>query len=185
LSLSSAIGVLGFGIAHGFLLPLYFVGKYGLDAAQISIITAIHRLSFLTTPLSDKIIGRLGIRRTYIFSTLAYAVAFLSIGLVTFPIFIFVPVFLIHDLLGGGIRMTAMSVIVQNHTADSRRGREVNVFDTLQTPMAIIAPSLAGILAAKSWDLIFITGGLLFLVSLLVFCLFFKEKIETASPSTS
>jgi len=183
LALSSAIGVLGFGIAHGFLLPLYFVGKYGLDVGQISVITAIHRLSFLTTPLASKVIRRLGIRRTYIFSTLAYAVAFLSVGLVTFPIFIFVPVFLIHDLLGGGIRMTAMNVIVQNLTTDSRRGREVNAFDAIQTPMAIMAPSLAGILAAESWDLIFITGGLLFLFSLLVFCLFFKEDIEMASQS--
>jgi len=150
---------------------------------QISVITAIHRLSFLTTPLASTVIRRIGIRRTYIFSTLAYAVAFLSVGLVTFPIFIFVPVFLIHDLLGGGIRMTAMNVIVQNLTTDSRRGREVNAFDAIQTPMAIMAPSLAGILAAESWDLIFITGGLLFLFSLLVFCLFFKEDIEMASQS--
>jgi len=42
--------------------------------------------------------------------------------------------------------------------------------------MVIMAPSLAGILAATSWDLIFIAGGLLYLVSLLVFLLFFKEK---------
>lgn len=183
LSLSSAIGVLGFGIAHGFLLPLYFVGKYGLDVAQISIITAIHRLSFLTTPLADKTIRRLGTTRTYIFSTLAYAVAFLAVGLITFPIIIFVPVFLIHDLLGGGIRMTAMNVIVQNHVADSRRAREVNTFDAIQTPMAIIAPSIAGVLAAASWDFIFIVGGLFYLVSLIVFCLFFKEKNETTSQT--
>jgi len=175
LSLSSAIGSLGFGIAHGFLLPLYFVGKYGLDAAQISIITAIHRLSFLTTPLADKVIRRLGLRRTYIFSTLAYAVAFLAVGLITFPIFIFIPVFLIHDLFGGGIRMTAMNVIVQNLAADSRRGREVNTFNVIQTPMMIIAPSIAGVLAAASWDFIFIVGGLLFILSLAVFCFFFKD----------
>jgi len=85
LCLSSAIGALGFGIAHGFLLPLYFAGKYGLDLAQISIITAIHRLSFLTTPLADTIITRLGVRKTYVLSTLAYIISFLAIGLITFP----------------------------------------------------------------------------------------------------
>jgi len=185
LSLSSAIGVLGFEIAHGFLLPLYFVGKYGLDTTQIAIITAIHRLSFLTTPLADKTIRRLGLRGTYILSTLAYALAFLAVGLITFPIVIFVPVFLIHDLLGGGIGKTATSVIVQNLVADSQRGREVNTFNAIQMPMAIMAPSLAGILAAASWDFIFIAGGLLYLFSLLVFCLFFKENDETASPRSS
>jgi len=176
LSLSSAIGALGFGIAHGFLLPLYFAGKYGLDLAQISIITAIHRLSFLTTPLADTIITKLGVRKTYILSTLAYIISFLAVGLITFPIVIFVPIFLIHDLLGGGIGMTAKSVIMQNLTDDDTRGREVNTFNAIQTPMVIMAPSLAGILAATNWDLIFIAGGLLYLVSLLVFLLFFKEK---------
>jgi MFS family permease len=176
LSLSSAIGALGFGIAHGFLLPLYFAGKYGLDLAQISIITAIHRLSFLTTPLAGKVINKLGVRRTYILSTLAYIISFLAIGLITFPIVIFVPIFLIHDLLGGGIGMTAKSVIIQNLTEDDTRGRDVNAFNAIQTPMVIMAPSLAGILAAASWDFIFIAGGLLYLVSLLVFMLFFTEK---------
>jgi len=176
LSLSSAIGALGFGIAHGFLLPLYFAGKYGLDLAQISVITAIHRLSFLTTPLADTVITRLGLRKTYILSTLAYIISFLAVGLITFPIVIFVPVFLIHDLLGGGIGMTAMNVIMQNLTDDDTRGREINAFNAIQTPMVIMAPSLAGILAAASWDFIFIAGGLLYLVSLLMFLLFFKER---------
>jgi len=181
LSLCSAIGALGFGIAHGFLLPLYLIGKYGLDTAQISIVTAVHRLAFLTTPSADKIIGRLGTRRTYMLSTLAYVVSFLSVGLITFPIVIFVPIFLIHDLLGGGIGMTAMSVMVQGLTADSRRGREVNAFNAIQTPMVVMAPVLAGMLAAASWDFIFIAGGLLYLVSLLVFSIFFKENLMVPS----
>jgi len=42
--------------------------------------------------------------------------------------------------------------------------------------MVIMAPSLAGILAAASWDFIFIAGGLLYLVSLIMFLLFFKER---------
>jgi hypothetical protein len=72
--------------------------------------------------------------------------------------------------------MTAMNVIMQNLTDDDTRGREVNAFNAIQTPMVIMAPSLAGILAAASWDFIFIAGGLLYLVSLLMFLLFFKER---------
>jgi len=183
LSLSSAVGALGFGIAHGFLLPLYFVGKLGLDAAQISVVTAVHRLSFLTTPVAHRIIGRLGLRRTYILSISAYAVSFLTVGLVSLPVAIFVPIFLIHDLLGGGIGMTAMNVIMQDLIPDGTRGRQSNTFNAVQTPMVIIAPSIAGILAARSWDLIFIAGGLLYVASLLVFCLFFKSE-DRALPST-
>jgi len=176
LAFSSAIGALGFGIAHGFLLPLYFVGKYGLDASQISVITAIHRLSFLTTPLADGVIRRLGLRRTYIFSTLAYAFSFLVVGLITFPIVVFVPIFLIHDLFGGGIRMTATNVIMQNLTDDEKRGRDINAFNAVQTPMTILAPSIAGFLAAASWDYIFVAGGLLYTVSLAVFCFFLRGE---------
>jgi len=184
LASSVAIGVLGFGIAHSpVLLPLYFKDKYGLDIAQISIITAVHRLSFMSTPLADKTIRRLGLKTTYIFSTLAYALSFLAVGLVTFPIVVFVPIFLIHDLFGGGIRMTASSVIVQNLAADGRRGREVNTYEAIQMPMAIMAPSIAGILASSSWDLLFIVGGLLFLVSVSVFSLFFKANIAAAQQT--
>jgi len=182
LSLSSAIGALGFGIAHGFLLPLYFVGKYGLDKAQISIITAIHRLSFLTTPLAYKFIEKLGLRGTYVLSISAYTVSFLAVGLITFPITVFVPIFLIHDLLGGGIGMAAMNVIMQNLIPDDIRGRQSNTFNAVQTPFVIVAPSIAGILAAKRWDFIFIAGGLLYLVSLIIFYLFFKDHSQ-ALPS--
>ena len=184
LALSSAIATLGFGIAHGsYLLPLYFGEKYGLDLAQISIVSAIHRLAYLTTPVSTLAIRKLGIIKTYILSTLAYAISFLAIGLITFPIFIFMPIFLIHDLLGGGIRQTAMNVIVQSQAADGRRGREANTFNTIQTPMSVIAPTIAGILAAKGWDNIFIVGGLLYIVSLLIFCLFFKANALTSQEA--
>lgn len=183
LSLSSAISALAFGIPHGFLLPLYFVGKYGLETAQLSVVTAIHRLSFLTTPLADKVIGRLGLRRTYILSSLAYAVSFSTVGLVSLPIYVFMPVFLIHDLLGGGIGMTAMNVMVQNLTDDDTRGREVNAMDAIRTPMAIVAPSIAGILAAASWDLIFIAGGLLYFAALATFSLFFRGQDYTSAST--
>ena len=176
LALSSAIGAFGFGIAHGFLLPLYFSEKYGLDAAQISAITAIHRLCFLTTPLAGNIIKRLGLRRTYVISTFAYAFSFLTVGLVTFPILIFLPIFLIHDLIGGGIRMTALSVIVQNSTMEETRGREINTFNAVQIPLTILAPGIAGTLASISWDLIFVAGGLLYIISLMIFCFFFKDE---------
>jgi len=176
LALSSAISALGFGIAHGFLLPLYFAEKYGLDAAQISIITAIHRLCFLTTPLAGSVIKKLGLKRTYILSTFAYAFSFLTVGLITFPILLFLPIFLIHDLLGGGIRMTALSVIVQNSTAEETRGREINTFNAIQIPLTILAPSIAGVLASINWDLIFITGGLLYVASLAVFWVFLRDE---------
>jgi MFS family permease len=183
LSVTSAISALGFGIPHGFLLPLYLVGKYGLDTAQLSVVTAIHRLSFLTTPLADKVIGRLGLRKTYILSTLAYGVSFSAVGFVSFPIYAFVPIFIIHDLLGGGIGMTAMNVMVQNLTDDDTRGRTVNAMNAIRTPMAIAAPSIAGILAAASWDFIFIAGGLLYFASLAVFFFFFHGQY-CASTST-
>jgi len=176
LALSSAIGAFGFGIAHGFLLPLYFAEKYGLDAAQISMITAIHRLCFLTTPVASSVIKRLGLKRTYIISTFAYAFSFLTVGLITFPILIFLPIFLIHDLLGGGIRMTALNVMVQNLTSDETRGREINAFNAVQIPLTILAPSIAGTLASINWDLIFVTGGSFYVVSLAVFYFFFKNE---------
>lgn len=182
LSACSAIGGLGFGIAHGFLLPLYFMGKYGLDTSQISIVTAVHRLAFLTTPLADGFIRRLGTRRTYMFSLLAYVFSFLTVGFITFPVPVFVAVFIVHDLLGGGIGMTAMSVMVQNLAPDGRRGREVNAFNALQAPSSVAAPMIAGVLAAASWDYIFIAGGLLYVAAFLLFSLFLRKGLGTPAP---
>jgi MFS family permease len=176
LSLTSAVASLGFGIAHGFLLPLYFKGKYNLDVAQISIITVLHRLSFMTTPLAERFIRKLGLRSTYIFSTSAYALSFLAIGFWTFPIPVFVALFLVHDLLGGGIGMTAMSVMTQNLTDDETRARQINTFNAIQTPMTILAPSISGMLAAMSWDYTFIAGGLFYCVSLAMFSVLLKSE---------
>jgi MFS family permease len=174
LALTSAIAALGFGIAHGFLLPLYFQGKYNLDVTQISILTVLHRLSFMTTPLAERVIKKMGLRKTHIFTTSAYALSFLAIGLWTFPIPIFVALFLIHDLLGGGIGSTATSVMMQKLTDDETRSRQINTFNAIQTPLAILAPSMSGMLAAMSWDYTFIVGGLLYSVSLCFFCLLYK-----------
>jgi len=185
LSLSSAISSLGFGIAHGFLLPLYFQGKYGLDYAQISIVTVFHRLAFMTTPLAEKFIKRLGVRTTYILSTSAYAFSFLAIGFYTFPIVLFVAVFLVHDLIGGGIGMTAMSVMTQNLIDDETRARQINTFNAIQTPMTILAPGISGILAAMSWDYIFLAGGLLYIVSLIIFSFFFKASFPAHKLTVS
>ncbi len=176
LSLVSAISGLGFGIAHGFLLPLYFQGKYNLDIAQISLLTVLHRLAFMTTPLSERVIKKLGLRKTYIFTTSAYALSFIAIGLWTFPIPVFVALFLVHDLLGGGIGSTATSVMTQNLTDDETRSRQINTFNAVQTPLAILAPGMSGILAAMSWDYTFLAGGILYTISLCFFCLFFKGE---------
>lgn len=175
LALSSAVSSLGFGIAHGFLLPLYFQGKYGLDVLQISVITVLHRLAFMTTPLAGKIIKKLGLRKTFILSTSSYAFSFLAIGVYTFPVPAFVALFLVHDLIGGGIGMTALSVLTQTLTDDETRARQINTFNAIQTPVTILAPSISGILAAMSWDYIFIAGGLLYIVSLTVFVALFKD----------
>jgi MFS family permease len=176
LSLSSAVSSLGFGIAHGFLLPLYFQGKYGLDYFQISVITVLHRLAFMTTPLAEKVIKRLGLRTTFILSTSSYAFSFLAIGVYTFPIVFFVPIFLIHDLFGGGIGMTATSVMTQTLTDDETRARQINTFNAIQTPMTILAPGISGILAAMSWDYLFTAGGLLYIASLAIFITLFKSE---------
>jgi len=72
--------------------------------------------------------------------------------------------------------MTSLSVIVQNLTAEETRGREINTFNAIQIPLTILAPSIAGALASISWDLIFVTGGLFYIISLAVFCVFFKDE---------
>jgi MFS family permease len=178
LSITSAIATLGFGIAHGFLLPLYFVSKYNLDLYQISIVTTIHRLAFLTTPLAETFIRKIGLRKTYIISISAYVISFLFIGFFTYPLYLFVLIFIIHDLFGGGIGMTAKSLILQNLSNEDSRARDINIFNAIQTPMIILAPGIAGILAAENWDYIFIVGGILSLISLLIF--YFAFKTDTA-----
>jgi MFS family permease len=71
--------------------------------------------------------------------------------------------------------MTAKSLILQNLSNEDSRARDINVFNAIQTPMVILAPSIAGILAAENWDYIFIVGGILTLISLLIFYLTFKK----------
>jgi len=130
----------------------------------------------MTTSIVGKVIKKLGLRKTFILSTSSYAFSFLAIGVYTFPIPAFVALFLVHDLIGGGIGMTAMSVMTQTLTDDETCVRQINTFSAIQTPVTILAPGISGMLAAMSWDYIFITGGLLYIVSLSIFIALFKDS---------
>lgn len=176
LAVASTLLMIGIQINHTFTLPLYFAAKYGMNTAQVAIIMAIHRLSFLTIIYASSYLKKFPLKKAYIYTSLPYVFSFLIVGTITLPIDVFTPIWLIHDLLGGGINATTQQVIVQTLARDDRRGKDVNTFSAIQNLSLIITPYLAGTLAAMNWDYIFLGGGILCLASVIFFCIFYKEE---------
>jgi MFS family permease len=184
LVVASILLSIGFQINHTFTLPLYFAGKYGMPTEDVAIMMSIHRLGFLTTFFASNFLNKVPLKKAYIYASLAFAISFLIVGLITLPIAVFIPIWLLHDLLGGGIWVTAREAILQKFARDETRGKDVNTFGAIHSLTTVITPSLAGALAAANWDYIFLGGGILCLASVILFYVFYEDPSHHEEEAT-
>jgi len=172
--LATALFSTGIRLSHGFAEPLYFQAKYSLSKTEIGLIIGLHRLS-LALPLfvTGKIMHRFDVKKAYVFSTLVTSLFLLSMGLIN-NIFIAVPLWLIHDVVGGSIQIPAAQMLTQQNAHDDERGKDVNTMELLAGLVSIVTPSLTGALITFYWDSIFILGGFLILLGSLILHVFYK-----------
>jgi len=158
-------GLAGIGnqLSHTFSLPLYFAGKYGLAQQDIAIILTLHRFAMIPMLFSNRIIQKTGLRTIYPISLLAYASSFLLAGLIN-NVWVMVPIWLIHDMVGGSIRVPAHDTLVQGFARNESRARDTDTCQFIMEFMTMFAPIIAATLASINWDFMFLGGSALCLL---------------------
>lgn len=162
-------------LSHTFSLPLYFAGKYGLDDTTIAIILSLHRFSMFPMLFVGPVIKKMGVKRIYPIALTIYATSFLLSGLIH-NLWIMVPIWLTHDLIGGSLRMPSYETLTQAFAREENRGKDTGQSYFITEIVSIVAPVLAGSLAALNWDYLFL-GGAAFIYIAVIAYLFFMKRV--------
>ncbi len=176
---SVVAGLHGIGnqLSHTFSLPLYFAGKYGLAQHDVALILALHRFAMVPMLFSNRLIQKTGLRTIYPIALLAYAFSFLLSGLVN-NVWIMIPIWLIHDVVGGSIRVPAHDTLVQGFARSESRARDTDSQQFITEFMTMFAPMIAATLATISWDLMFLGGSAFVFAATALFVIFIKDVPE-------
>ncbi len=164
---SSFVFSLGNQISHGFIAPLFFSIKFGLNPLTVAIIMSLHRLSsglpmilgasfiFQRQSLIEKHLKKL------VMISLLYQGVMIAITGFSPNFLLAVIGWLTHDIFGPPLRAPAQGTLIQRFSSDENRGRDTNVVNAFGKIASIISPLLAGFLATANVSLPMMVSGLI------------------------
>ena len=160
LTLAIFIMTLGMNISHCFIMPLFFIQKFGISIADAAVILMIHRM-LLGVPMfiyGNFMKGR-NLKLIFIVTMLYEACAIGSAALIP-NFWIAVAVWLTHDLFGAALWSPIHNHYIQQFAREESRGRDVSESVALSSLGAVIAPFIAGALAPIDISLPFLVSGI-------------------------
>jgi len=179
LALSGAMLSFGTYLSHGFIPPLYFTKRYGLNEIVLSALMTLHRLS-LGLPMLAAYRPIKLLRRLPPSAALAIPICVEGVSLLATPfapsLLTAVAFWLPHDLLGASIWIPLRNEYVQRHCREDTRGLDTNKVSLVILLGGAPAPIVAGIVAEKSIGLPFIASGLIVLTAATTIFLFYKGE---------
>ncbi|OGF44191.1 MAG: hypothetical protein A2452_09025 [Candidatus Firestonebacteria bacterium RIFOXYC2_FULL_39_67] len=161
LTLAMFIMTLGMNISHCFIMPLFFIQKFGISVADAAVVLMIHRM-LLGVPMfiyGNFMKGR-NLKFIYIVTMLYEALAISAAALIS-NFWIAVTVWLTHDLFGAALWSPIQNHYVQEFAREKSRGRDVSEAVALSSLGAVIAPFIAGALAPIDISLPFLVSGII------------------------
>lgn len=161
LTLAMFIMTLGMNISHCFIMPLFFIQKFGISVADAAVILMIHRmlLGFPMFVYGNFMKGR-DLKFIYIVTMLYEALAIGAAALIP-NFWVAVIVWLTHDLFGAALWSPIQNHYVQEFAREESRGRDVSEVVALSSLGAVIAPFIAGALAPIDISLPFLVSGII------------------------
>ena len=193
---SSFIFSLGNPISHGFIAPLFFSIKFGLDPITVATIMSLHRLSaglpmilgasfiFQRQNLIEKHLKKLAM------ISLLYQGVMIAVTGFSPNLLLAVIGWLTHDIFGPPLRAPAQGTLIQRFSSDENRGRDTNVVNAFAKIASIISPLLAGFLATANVSLPMMASGLIVAAAPLFYLplkdkMVVKEIVVTHPPITT
>ncbi len=151
--------------SHSFIMPLFFTEKFGASGYAVSWVLMLHRLTAVV-PLM--LIVRLHVRHLKVVYILAWTLegAILSASALVPSFHAAAAVWLLHDVVGGGVWVPVQNMVIQQYTRPDRRALELGKIQAYGGIGAIIAHWLAGWLSTNMGvSAPFFASGILMIVA--------------------
>jgi len=168
LSVAEFVFCIGLSCSHCFAMQHFFLKRFGVSAAGLLVIMALHRFFFAAPLLVVHRVVKRRLKRTYL------ALLVIEGVLIAVPGYLHalapaVAVWLLHDFFGAGLWLPAQHALLQEASDPGRRGKQVSLALALGSLGRVLGPLLAGYLIALqpavgtdlAFALPFIVGGAL------------------------
>lgn len=178
LMVANFIFAAGLSTSHCFIMPLFFSEKFGVDAASVSNVMVIHRLTSVLPLLLAGYLPPRHYRSIYIGAIIIEGLTISATVLI--PVFFWAAaVWLFHDLFGAGLWIPIQSAIIQDECREDSRGLDLSKTLAFAALGGTIGPMLAGYLAGVSINAPYLVSGLLVAASAAVlFALRLSPRLE-------
>jgi len=181
LAVASMIITCGVMFSHGFYLPFFFRDHFGLEAGQIGTWLIIHRIT-IGLPLLFAIFLPYKNFKMWFVGGIIFEGLSLIFGSISTNLWVSMPIWMMHDLIGGGIWVPIQATLIQRYSNPNRRGLEVSKVLAFSSIGGIIGPLLCGKIAghtAANMPLI-ISGIIVGLAAIPLMMLKNDEKMKAA-----
>lgn len=163
-SISGLVMAIGFGCSHGFMTPLFFAKRFGVDDATVSVILTVHRLCFgLPLIFADRVLGllkKVPMKPLMIFLMVYQGLSIAATALIS-DLFLAAVVWVSHDLLAAAYWTPIQSALIQSYCRENSRGADSNKVTSIGSVGSIAAPFIAGISASLNITYPFIASGVI------------------------
>ena len=167
LTATNFIFTLGLSISHSFYMPLFFSEKFGIGATMVAMILMIHRSSLgIPMFIYGNFIKRKHFKSVYIITMLYEGLAIAVAALIP-NFWIATGIWLTHDLLGAAFWSPIQNTYIQEFAREKSRGKDTSEVIAIGSLGGIIGPILAGMLVAISPGAVFLTSGIVTMLSVI------------------
>ena len=166
IALSGFILEVGVSMSHSFMLPLFFYHKFSLSPVLVSMILALHRLSFGIPMIATGKVVKWNLKRTTIIFILLQGIL---MALTAVPAYFLVAVvlWLMHDLVGASLWQPARNTLIQHYARHGSRGLDVGMVLSWHGLGWILGPLIAGWVSKYSINYPFILSGVIASLSII------------------
>ncbi len=160
---------------------LYITSKFGVGMTQVGILFATFSVSgFIGTSIGGALADRLGRKVMVIFGLIASSVSAILMGLVNS-----IEAFFILALLVGLLSNSAgpaHQAMITDLLPENKRAEGFGLFRVIFNLAVVIGPAIGGLLAARSYLLLFVTDAVISLISAGIVYLYIPETKPEAQP---
>lgn len=177
LTVSAFIFTVGLSISHCFVMQLFWERQFGVSKPVIGTILMLHRFTIALPLLLVGWAVKKHLKHIYIAFVILEGVALALSGLI--PRFLpAAMVWLTHDLFGAGVWIPIQSALIQRHSREETRGRDVSKVFAIASLGWLVGPLVAGVVFERWYGGPFFLSGAIMIAS--AFVLFALKPEDTA-----
>lgn len=175
-TLVSFLHGIGTAIAYSYVIYIFLAKQYLFDPVQIGLFMALTTALWgISSYFTGRYVDKFGMRKSFLYGSLASGIVWGGIVLFSTDFWPFAFLIVLDNLTYPIFNLAAVkasSVIPK----EENLGRDISVFGYAHTIGAIIAVSIAGMIAAIGYEYVFALRGLIIVIAGLVFWYGIKFK---------